>query len=65
MTIQVLETGGYKVHFFETPEDELVELSEDEVMEEQVLSDGTPIFAFLEDTQTWYDWSIVHSYVVL
>lgn len=46
--------NGYKVHFFDTPEDEIVFLNANEVIEEQVLPDGTPIFAFLEDTETWY-----------
>ena len=51
--VDVLETG-YKVHFFETPDDEIVELAFNEVIEEQVLPDDTPIFAYLEDTEQWY-----------
>ncbi len=32
----------------------LYELDESQVMEERVMEEGTPIFAFLEDKELWY-----------
>jgi hypothetical protein len=43
----------YIVHFFDTPDQDLYELDETQVMEERVMEEGTPIFAFLESTETW------------
>lgn len=43
----------YVVHFFDSPENELYELDESQVMEERVIEEGTPIFAFIEGEEKW------------
>ena len=51
--VEVMEST-YIVHFFDTPENDLYELDETQVMEERVMEEGTQIFAFLEAEEKWY-----------
>eukprot|EP00455_Lapot_gusevi_P021318 TRINITY_DN2238_c0_g1_i2.p1 TRINITY_DN2238_c0_g1~~TRINITY_DN2238_c0_g1_i2.p1 ORF type:complete len:238 (+),score=73.21 TRINITY_DN2238_c0_g1_i2:82-795(+) len=50
--VEVLD-NGYRVHFLDHPEGELVDLEEEEVAEEQVLDPGTEVFGYIEETMTW------------
>lgn len=53
--VEVCEST-YIVHFFDTPEQDLYELDETQLMEERVMEEGTPIFTFLDedpDNERW------------